>query len=194
MLFDTYIDNQNIQVWVLVWSMMDEYKFGVQLLLILGSADYMNTDIICYLMNLFVLQLSQQMPSEGGTLQRSAGAVSKGHRNLWTGTCSFCPVERIVITLISSRVFSDRPFPGAILLDCIILGKVFDDFHHWTAAQMMWYTCCWISVCFQVAMSTMDNPLLKYNAKEYFFKASLCHFIVDELNAKVPPASLSLET
>ncbi len=42
------------------------------------------------------------------------------------------------------------------------------------------------SLCvFQVAMSTMDNPLLKYNAKEYFFKASLCHFIVDELNAKV---------
>lgn len=40
-------------------------------------------------------------------------------------------------------------------------------------------------VVFQVAMSTMDNPLLKYNAKEYFFKASLCHFIVDELNAKV---------
>lgn len=31
----------------------------------------------------------------------------------------------------------------------------------------------------------MDNPLLKYNAKEYFFKAALCHFIVDELNAKV---------
>lgn len=30
----------------------------------------------------------------------------------------------------------------------------------------------------------MDNPLLKYSAKEYFFKASLCHFIVDELNAK----------
>ncbi|KAG7235207.1 hypothetical protein INR49_003084 [Caranx melampygus] len=37
----------------------------------------------------------------------------------------------------------------------------------------------------KVAMSTMDNPLLKYNAKEYFFKASLCHFIVDELNAKL---------
>lgn len=37
----------------------------------------------------------------------------------------------------------------------------------------------------QVATSTMDNPLLKYNAKEYFWKASLCHFIVDELNAKV---------
>lgn len=47
-----------------------------------------------------------------------------------------------------------------------------------------------VSVCFQVAMSTMDNPLLKYNAKEYFFKASLCHFIVDELNAKVTPTSL----
>ncbi|KAA0711640.1 Beta-soluble NSF attachment protein [Triplophysa tibetana] len=37
----------------------------------------------------------------------------------------------------------------------------------------------------QVAGSTMDNPLLKYNAKEYFWKAALCHFIVDELNAKL---------
>jgi len=40
---------------------------------------------------------------------------------------------------------------------------------------------CWI----QVGANTMDNPLLKYSAKEYFFKASLCHFIVYELNAKV---------
>lgn len=37
----------------------------------------------------------------------------------------------------------------------------------------------------QVGTNTMDNPLLKYSAKEYFFKAALCHFIVDELNAKV---------
>lgn len=40
-------------------------------------------------------------------------------------------------------------------------------------------------ICLQVGANTMDNPLLKYSAKEYFFKASLCHFIVDELNAKV---------
>lgn len=26
---------------------------------------------------------------------------------------------------------------------------------------------------------------MKYSAKDYFFKAALCHFIVDELNAKV---------
>ncbi|NXC75896.1 SNAB protein, partial [Anhinga anhinga] len=39
----------------------------------------------------------------------------------------------------------------------------------------------------QVGTNTMDNPLLKYSAKEYFFKAALCHFIVDELNAKAPP-------
>uniref|UniRef100_A0A8C2ET86 N-ethylmaleimide-sensitive factor attachment protein, beta b n=1 Tax=Cyprinus carpio TaxID=7962 RepID=A0A8C2ET86_CYPCA len=37
----------------------------------------------------------------------------------------------------------------------------------------------------KVGTNTMDNPLLKYSAKEYFFKASLCHFIVDELNAKL---------
>lgn len=41
----------------------------------------------------------------------------------------------------------------------------------------------------QVGANTMDNPLLKYSAKEYFFKASLCHFIVDELNAKASCAS-----
>ena len=35
----------------------------------------------------------------------------------------------------------------------------------------------------------MDNPLLKYSAKDYFFKAALCHFIVDELNAKVRTCS-----
>lgn len=31
----------------------------------------------------------------------------------------------------------------------------------------------------------MDSPLLKYSAKEYFFKAALCHFCIDMLNAKV---------
>nr|XP_060479905.1 beta-soluble NSF attachment protein [Panthera onca] len=36
-----------------------------------------------------------------------------------------------------------------------------------------------------VGANTMDNPLLKYSAKDYFFKAALCHFIVDELNAKL---------
>uniref|UniRef100_A0A3Q2TPJ7 NSF attachment protein beta n=1 Tax=Fundulus heteroclitus TaxID=8078 RepID=A0A3Q2TPJ7_FUNHE len=42
-----------------------------------------------------------------------------------------------------------------------------------------------IEIYEQVGASTMDNPLLKYSAKEYFFKAALCHFIVDELNAKI---------
>lgn len=31
----------------------------------------------------------------------------------------------------------------------------------------------------------MDNTLLKYGAKDHFFKAALCHFCVDMLNAKV---------
>ncbi|XP_018422370.1 PREDICTED: beta-soluble NSF attachment protein isoform X3 [Nanorana parkeri] len=42
-----------------------------------------------------------------------------------------------------------------------------------------------IEIYEQIGTSTMDNPLLKYSAKEYFFKAALCHFIVDELNAKL---------
>ncbi|XP_026086061.1 alpha-soluble NSF attachment protein-like [Carassius auratus] len=31
----------------------------------------------------------------------------------------------------------------------------------------------------------MDSTLLKYSAKDYFFKAALCHFCVDMLNAKL---------
>ena len=31
----------------------------------------------------------------------------------------------------------------------------------------------------------MDSTLLKYSAKDHFFKAALCHFCVDMLNAKV---------
>ncbi|OCT77710.1 hypothetical protein XELAEV_18028804mg [Xenopus laevis] len=52
------------------------------------------------------------------------------------------------------------------------------------AAQLEQYQKA-IEIYEQVGASTMDNPLLKYSAKEYFFKAALCHFIVDELNAKL---------
>lgn len=31
----------------------------------------------------------------------------------------------------------------------------------------------------------MDSTLLKYSAKDHFFKAALCHFCIDMLNAKV---------
>lgn len=36
----------------------------------------------------------------------------------------------------------------------------------------------------QVASSCLDSSLLKYSAKEYFFRASLCHLSVDLLNAQ----------
>ncbi|XP_053568160.1 beta-soluble NSF attachment protein [Bombina bombina] len=51
------------------------------------------------------------------------------------------------------------------------------------AAQLEQYQKA-IEIYEQIGTSTMDNPLLKYSAKEYFFKAALCHLIVDELNAK----------
>ncbi|MGH0169611.1 UNVERIFIED_CONTAM: hypothetical protein FKN15_056645 [Acipenser sinensis] len=46
-----------------------------------------------------------------------------------------------------------------------------------------------------VGTHAMDSTLLKYSAKEYFFKAALCHFCVDMLNAKVIPSlSVSLKS
>ncbi|KAJ8044988.1 Alpha-soluble NSF attachment protein [Holothuria leucospilota] len=37
----------------------------------------------------------------------------------------------------------------------------------------------------EVAESAMDNSLLKYSAKDYFFKAALCHMCVDNQNAQI---------
>nr|ACO15068.1 Soluble NSF attachment protein [Caligus clemensi] len=36
----------------------------------------------------------------------------------------------------------------------------------------------------QVAKTALESSLLKYSAKEYFFRASLCHLCVDALNAQ----------
>ena len=33
-------------------------------------------------------------------------------------------------------------------------------------------------------MSCMDNSLLKYSAKDHFFRAAVCHLCVDTLNAQ----------
>ncbi|ETE71227.1 Beta-soluble NSF attachment protein, partial [Ophiophagus hannah] len=52
------------------------------------------------------------------------------------------------------------------------------------AAQLEQYQKA-IEIFEQIGTGTMDNPLLKHSAKDYFFKAALCHFIVDELNAKL---------
>jgi alpha-soluble NSF attachment protein len=41
-----------------------------------------------------------------------------------------------------------------------------------------------ISIYESVAGSCLDSSLLKYSAKEYFFRASLCHLSVDLLNAQ----------
>jgi alpha-soluble NSF attachment protein len=35
-----------------------------------------------------------------------------------------------------------------------------------------------------VAAAALESSLLKYSAKEHFFRASLCHLCVDALNAQ----------
>lgn len=40
-----------------------------------------------------------------------------------------------------------------------------------------------IQIYEQVAGTCLDSSLLKYSAKEYFFRAALCHLSVDLLNA-----------
>uniref|UniRef100_A0A674HN66 NSF attachment protein alpha n=1 Tax=Taeniopygia guttata TaxID=59729 RepID=A0A674HN66_TAEGU len=42
-----------------------------------------------------------------------------------------------------------------------------------------------IDIYEQVGAVAMDSPLLKYSAKEHFFRAALCHFCIDMLNAKL---------
>ncbi|XP_032818907.1 alpha-soluble NSF attachment protein isoform X1 [Petromyzon marinus] len=52
------------------------------------------------------------------------------------------------------------------------------------AAQLEQYQRA-IEIYEQVATNAMDSTLLKYSAKEYFFKAALCHFCIDMLNTKL---------
>uniref|UniRef100_A0A667HGC6 NSF attachment protein alpha n=1 Tax=Lynx canadensis TaxID=61383 RepID=A0A667HGC6_LYNCA len=52
------------------------------------------------------------------------------------------------------------------------------------AAQLEQYQKA-IDIYEQVGTNAMDSPLLKYSAKDYFFKAALCHFCIDMLNAKL---------
>ncbi|XP_016093137.1 alpha-soluble NSF attachment protein-like [Sinocyclocheilus grahami] len=52
------------------------------------------------------------------------------------------------------------------------------------AAQLERYPKA-IEIYEQVATHAMDSTLLKYSAKDYFFKAALCQFCVDMLNAKL---------
>ncbi|KAK3093653.1 hypothetical protein FSP39_018514 [Pinctada imbricata] len=41
-----------------------------------------------------------------------------------------------------------------------------------------------IQIYEEIGTSCVDNSLLKYSAKDYFFKAALCHLCVDVLNAE----------
>ncbi|KAL7838486.1 hypothetical protein AOLI_G00268900 [Acnodon oligacanthus] len=52
------------------------------------------------------------------------------------------------------------------------------------AAQLEQYQKA-IEIYEQIGTYSMDNTLLKYGAKDHFFKAALCHFCVDMLNAKL---------
>ncbi|XP_053615588.1 alpha-soluble NSF attachment protein [Plodia interpunctella] len=51
------------------------------------------------------------------------------------------------------------------------------------AAQLEHYDKA-IQIYDQIAKSSLDNSLLKYSAKEYMFRAALCHLCVDVLNAQ----------
>lgn len=52
------------------------------------------------------------------------------------------------------------------------------------AAQMEQYQKA-IEIYEQIGTYAMDSTLLKYGAKDHFFKAALCHFCVDMHNAKL---------
>ncbi|KAF4073177.1 hypothetical protein AMELA_G00255960 [Ameiurus melas] len=52
------------------------------------------------------------------------------------------------------------------------------------AAQLEQYQKA-IQIYEQIGTYCMDNTLLKYGAKDHFFRAAVCHFCVDMLNAKL---------
>ncbi|KAG8516818.1 Beta-soluble NSF attachment protein [Galemys pyrenaicus] len=79
--------------------------------------------------------------------------------------------------IVSSTSLRGSPLDSSSANKCLLKVAAY-------AAQLEQYQKA-IEIYEQVGTNTMDNPLLKYSAKDYFFKAALCHFIVDELNAKL---------
>ncbi|KAH3859036.1 alpha-soluble NSF attachment protein-like [Dreissena polymorpha] len=51
------------------------------------------------------------------------------------------------------------------------------------AAQLERYDVA-LQIYEEIAMSCMDNALLKYSAKDHFFRAAVCHLCVDTLNCQ----------
>lgn len=51
------------------------------------------------------------------------------------------------------------------------------------AAQLEKYQKA-IEIYEQIGTSSIDNPLLKYGAKDHFFRASICHLCIDVLNCQ----------
>lgn len=49
---------------------------------------------------------------------------------------------------------------------------------------MLIYSLCLLIIA-QLGTSAMDNTLLKYSAKDHFFKAVLCHMCFDKLNGQL---------
>lgn len=45
-------------------------------------------------------------------------------------------------------------------------------------------TCTQFDILSQVASASLESSLLKYSAKEYFFRAALCQLCIDVLNAQ----------
>ncbi len=41
-----------------------------------------------------------------------------------------------------------------------------------------------IQIYEQVAASALDHSLIKYSAREYYFRATLCHLCIDPINAQ----------
>ena len=62
--------------------------------------------------------------------------------------------------------------------------------NHWCLHQVAEYAATLenyekaIKIYEQVAAASLENNLLKYAAKEHFFRASLCHLCIDCLNAQ----------
>nr|AWI66599.1 GRC alpha-SNAP [Taeniopygia guttata] len=52
-------------------------------------------------------------------------------------------------------------------------------------AAQLWQFPRAIDIYEQVGAVSMESPLLKNSAKEHFFRAALCHFCIDMLNAKM---------
>ena len=122
----------------------------------------------------------------GKTSSNHCGIVWEWHRRFGASYATLWEIRR----LFQGMLFPSMAIFKSIYLYWVLQGEESNSSANKCmlkvaqyAAQLENYERA-ITIYEQVAASALESSLIKYSAKEYFFRAALCHLCVDVVNAQ----------